>query len=255
MNARALVLTAGVLALLAGCASSPTARPAPPGRHGEGRPRGEGGRPGGLHGRAMVFISPMGQPFRAGPGEPYPVAAWFTAADLNHDGKLDRAEFVADAMAFFKMLDVNGDGVIDSAENARYETEVAPEILGGYGGPQAASGGAGRGSNGGGRGHGGRMGGGRRGGQAGGGAASGGSSPSATVGGRGAAPYGLLGDSQPVRAADTDLSQTVSQAEFRAAANHRFDRLDTAGKGGLALGDLPQTPVQQRMGRRAAKWG
>ncbi|MEI9891976.1 MAG: EF-hand domain-containing protein, partial [Caulobacteraceae bacterium] len=51
--------------------------------------------------RASLFVSPAGEPFRAGPGEPYPVAVWFRLADADGDGKLTRDEFVADAARFF----------------------------------------------------------------------------------------------------------------------------------------------------------
>src|SRR5689334_16176727 len=54
-----------------------------------------------------VFISPAGKPFRAVQGAPYPVVDWFKEADKNADGKLDHAEFIADAEAFFKVLDIN----------------------------------------------------------------------------------------------------------------------------------------------------
>ena len=77
-----------------------------------------------------VFISPMGKPFRAKLGAPYPVADWFKAADKDGDGKLDHAEFMADAGAFFDVLDLNHDGALNSYEVAAYEHNVAPEILG-----------------------------------------------------------------------------------------------------------------------------
>ena len=46
------------------------------------------------------------------------------------DGKLDHAEFMADAVAFFGKLDLNSDGVLDPYEIQVYEHRVAPEVLG-----------------------------------------------------------------------------------------------------------------------------
>ena len=77
-----------------------------------------------------VFYSPCGRPYRAKAGAAYPIVDWFTQADADHDGKLDQAEFLADAMAFFKILDRNGDGVISPQEIAFYEQRIAPEVLG-----------------------------------------------------------------------------------------------------------------------------
>jgi hypothetical protein len=79
-----------------------------------------------------LFISPSGQPFRSARGEPYPVVRWFAQADKNGDGRIDRAEFRADAEAFFRVLDSNHDGVIDAFELQAYEEKVAPEILGAF---------------------------------------------------------------------------------------------------------------------------
>ena len=76
-----------------------------------------------------LFLSPSGEPFRRSPATPNPFDVWFDRADANHDGKIDRAEFRADAAAFFKRLDTNSDGVIDGFEVNAYEHDVAPELV------------------------------------------------------------------------------------------------------------------------------
>src|SRR4249919_1192783 len=78
--------------------------------------------------RAQIFLTPMGEPFRAGANDPYPSALWFAQADADHDGKLTRAEMVADADRFFARLDSDHDGEITPVENRAYEDQIAPEI-------------------------------------------------------------------------------------------------------------------------------
>lgn len=75
-----------------------------------------------------VFLSPSGEPFRAGPATPDAFKAWFDQADADHDGSIDRTEFRADAARFFKRLDANGDGIIDGFELAAYEQKIVPEL-------------------------------------------------------------------------------------------------------------------------------
>ena len=115
---RSLTLTTLIALSAAGCAS-----PGPRAPHG-GPP--SSGRPGG----GSVFFSPAGEPFRSSLGEPAPMARWFAGADADHDGRLSPAEFTADHRRFFKVLDADGDGRIDGPEVGRYETVLAPEILG-----------------------------------------------------------------------------------------------------------------------------
>ncbi|MDG2521857.1 hypothetical protein P7B02_09910 [Caulobacter segnis] len=187
--------------------------------------------------RQQVFISPAGEPFRAAPDAPYPVAAWFARADADKDGKLDRKEFTADALVFFDTLDTDKDGIISSLENTAYENKVAPEILptadrSGLGGPPP------------------------------GGARKGGPRPGdkklknrrvmAGMSLQGAAPYSLLNEPQPVRGADADFNFRITKAEFETTARKRFTILDTDGDGFLILDALPQTPVQQMRENMAA---
>jgi hypothetical protein len=183
----------------------------------------------------QLFISPAGEPFRADPGQPYPVAAWFARADSDHDGALTRGEFVADALAFFDRLDTDGDHVVDGFENGAYERDVAPEINGIMPRPE------------------------RR----------GDSLPPLVlprsrteqmmgppsllhprgrpmpVRRQGAAQYSLINEPHPVRGADADLDQRVSRAEAEAAAGMRFDLLDPDRDGRILAADLPTTPAQR----------
>jgi len=203
-----------------------------------------------------IFISPAGKPYRARPGEPYPVATWFAAADANHDGKLTRDEMRADAAAFFHAIDTNHDGLIDGFEVQTYEQSVAPEIL-----PRIENLRAGEGfdpnvdladqrnserPN----------------------------SPDQRRGGfqmrqpreakgetgtQGAAVYSLINQPEPVAAADGDFDGKITLAEFEAAADRHFEILDTKQQGYLTLATLPKTPIQEAIEkaakRRAAQRG
>lgn len=198
-----------------------------------------------------VFISPCGKPFRAPMAAPYPVVDWFRQADANGDGKLDHAEFVADAAAFFKVLDLNGDGMLDGYEIQVYEHRVAPEILGvrvdvgalqppwsPYGPARlwlAQMGGMGGGAM---------------------------PEPSASddhepdskpqketidESGQGASPYGFFNAPEPVTAADTDFRGLVRKDNFLKLADRHFTLLDKDGAGYLVLDKLPKTLVEKRL--------
>jgi hypothetical protein len=214
-------------------------RPRPPG---EGEAGGPPRQP-----RRSLFISPAGEPFRAEPGAPYPVAVWFAGADADHDGVLTRDEFVADSLRFFDKIDGDHNGVVDGFEVSAYETQVAPEILqgfqGGGDGPSVRGQGGPRGQGGGHRG-------GRRGGGGGGPPGDGGGKRGGGLMGgmlQGATPYSLLAEPEPVMASDGDFDRRITRAEATKAAKARFALLDKAGDGRLRLADLPQTPLQARL--------
>ena len=211
-----LAMAAAACALLTACVSPP----------GDEAP---------VRGRINVFISPMGEPFRGGDKDPYPLGAWFARADTDHDGALSWDEFKADAAAFFKRLDSNGDGVLDGAEIAAYEQDVAPEIL-----PrvsrlsakdiaplpsddpernrareaenEAASGQETR--------------------------------PRAGLL-AGAAVFGVTAQPEPVASADTDFDGKVTLAEWMRSARLRFDLLDLNHDGRIARAELPKTPAEK----------
>ncbi len=178
----------------------------------------------------QLFISPAGQPFRAKPGEPYPVVVWFAQVDKRGDGKIDRAEVRADATVFFNTLDANHDGILDPFEMQAYEQTIAPEILGAYRipvGPAAR------------------------------GARAFGDPRARTRAARtqgdtgaqsvldGAAPYSLTSTPEPIAGADLDSDGHVTLAEFLKVVDRRFDRLDPKGRGYLTLADLPKTQAQR----------
>jgi len=198
-----------------------------------------------------VFISPFGQPFRAKDGAPYPVADWFKQADKNADGKVDRAEFLADASGFFDALDVNKDGALDSFEVQRYERRIAPEILGFrvkvaeaarrraaglYGGRLwlAQMGGPGAG---------GVM-----------GALPPDAGPDPSEGPKvphsidessnGASPFSFFDQPEPVTAADIDFTGYIKKKNFLRLASVHFQSLDRKELGYLTLEGLPKTRVQ-----------
>jgi hypothetical protein len=195
--------------------------------------------------RQQLFISPMGEPFRAEFGQPYPVDVWFAAADQGHKGYLTLDDFKADALRFFKVLDENGDGVIDGFEVGDYETKVAPEILpqvqdrlaaqdvmtqkelaeGGHGKRRPDPGGDVRRERGG----------------------------TLTDAMTGAAQYGLLAEPEPVRGSDANLDFRISKDEWLAAARRRFEELDKNHDGKLERSELPATPMQKMLEERAKR--
>lgn len=199
----------------------------------------------------QLFISPMGEPFRAAKGDPYPSAAWLKGADTDGDGAIDKAEFMADAERFFKVLDKNGDGVLDESEITFYETKIAPEVSFGitdaptspppkhdYEQERNADG-----------------------------------TPAEVIvdeptriGGehendwqrarnhlaarRGAGIFGFIDQPEPVRAADIHINFRVSHKDWLEAAATRFGQLDAKHTGKLTLETLPKTPFQELLEAR-----
>lgn len=236
MTARALPLLALAALSLAACGHAPPDGPGgrgpggPGGRpgFGGGPPPGEGGPNGPrMAGGKQVFISPAGEPFRADPGQPYPVALWFAGADADHDGALTREEFLADSLRFFDRLDADKSGVLDGFEVSAYERNIAPEIVQASAMPQQAPPSGGDGPD--------------------------GERPRPRRDGGlgnmllGATPYALLAEPQPVMGADADFNRRVTRDEAARAANARFKLLDKDGDGRLTLAELPQTRVQRMM--------
>ncbi len=202
---RRLILTAACIAAMAGAAMA-AARPTPPPPY----------KP------PELFLSPSGEPFRATAKAPDPLETWFDQADTGHLGYLDRAEFRADALRFFKRLDTDGDGVIDGFEVADYEHKLVPELAAWTegipirdtddhdDGPHHSSGQGGH------------------------------------AGARGdhhgdahrAAIAQLLGDPEPVMAADLNFDSHITLAEWTEVTDERFDALDKAKTGKLTLEEL-----------------
>ena len=248
-----VVLMIGAVCALPWRAAAQEAAPVPPGTP---VPAGDHDREWrGRHG--SLFIAPCGRPYRGQPGEPYPVAAWFAQANLNHDGRLTMREMRDDAARFFAELDVNHDGELDPDEVNRYEIVNAPEVQtgdfgGGFGGRSGPHHGGGGG---------GHHGGGHRGGR--GESGGSGSDPAGDDGGsevasaprgagvdspRGAARFALLGAPEPVAAADTEITRFITLGEFLAKADRDFHALDFNDRGYLTLADLPKTPAQSQAG-------
>lgn len=167
--------------------------------------------------RAQLFVSPAGQPFRAPPGQPYPVAAWFAQADADRDGRLTRAEFRADADAWFKVVDQDGNGLLGMIEAQRWEEELVPEMsrdpmgsaIGRRGPPKRNE---------------------------------------LDTRRQGAAAYSVINEPHPVRGADSDFSMTVSAREWTGATDRRFSVLDPDGDGVVLAIDLKPTPAQASTG-------
>jgi hypothetical protein len=168
------------------------------------------------------IFSPNGEPLNGGelghPACAVAIAEWFARVDANHDGAIDRAEFLADTRRQFALMDRDKDG------------EITPEELDVYRAPYAANPeftpadeaetAAGTRPTG-------RQGRGRRG---------GGGMPAA------AGSHGKVDVSadtpDPVMSADVSLKFRVSLPDFIAYETREFDGLDHARTGRLTLPTL-----------------
>ncbi|MEG3083426.1 EF-hand domain-containing protein [Sphingomonas sp. PB2P12] len=240
-----IVFLIALTGALAGCASDLPSRRGPDGpgnaalRHSDG-----GADAGSAHGRGQLFISPMGEPFRASQHAGAAQALWFAGADRDGDGRITEPEFQRDAMRFFVALDRGNDGEIDPDDIAYYENILVPEIRVASGGRGPSSGARGPGGRGG-RG----SGGGRR--QGGGGGGGGGEgkgmrnddakTTDTVIRERlGAGRFGFFDLPEPVIAADRNLNRGVDRSEFAMAAATRFAALDRNHDGALTRGELPR---------------
>jgi Ca2+-binding EF-hand superfamily protein len=74
-------------------------------------------------------VSPNGEPLVSGGPHTACEAAlgqWFDAADTNHDGSLDPAEFKADARRWFDAMDLNRDGSVTPDELTTLRLKLMP---------------------------------------------------------------------------------------------------------------------------------
>lgn len=171
---------------------------------------------------SMRLYSPNGEPLSGGklghPSCAAAMSAWFDRVDADHDGTIDRAEFLADARRQFAAMDLDGDGQITPAELAQYRAPYEAED--GAARSEATPGATGEGED---REHGRRRGG-AEGGRGSGGASGGGTEPA-----------------DPVMIADTQLRFRVSLADFIAYETRHFDALDQGRHGRLSKADVLRT--------------
>ncbi|MGA1797958.1 EF-hand domain-containing protein [Sphingomonas sp. 4RDLI-65] len=253
------IVLIGLAGALAGCAThTPPPRgpggPMASGHKGEGGSRERGPEHGPDHGRGQLFVSPMGEPFRASQRPGAAQEQWFAGADADADGRITEAEFQRDAARFFAVLDRGKDGEIDPDDIAYYENTLVPEIRVGGSGGGSSRGSGGRGP----RGNGGPPGGGSggRSGGPGGGSGGGSGGPGMKFGGDdkasgaavrerlGAARYGFFDLPEPVAAADRNLNRGIDATEFAKAAATRFAALDKNHDGALTRGELPRAGAE-----------
>ena len=163
-------------------------------------------------GAARMVFSPNGEPLTGGPlGHPgcgEAMDRWFGRVDANHDGRIDRDEFLADARAQFARMDLDHDGNITTDELATFRAPFRDDTPTAADGDGSAEGGGGR------RRH-----------DGGGGGARQSSAP----------PLGIGAD--PVMSADANVDFKVTLDEFLRQADEIYTSLASARDAGLSRDD------------------
>lgn len=174
--------------------------------------------------KPVLFLSPMGEPFRPKGEGDEPVRRWFDQADANKDGKLTIGEMMLDGDRFFATLDQDRNGELLPDEVYAYEENVVPEVRlyqrrierpadekeEDRPRPKKP----------------------KR------------NQPNPFDGVLGAGRFSFLNIPNPVASADDDINRAVSAREFGAAAAERFRELDVAQNKALMFAQLPGTPAQ-----------
>ena len=167
-----------------------------------------------------MLYSPNGEPLNGGPlGRPTcqeALSGWFDEVDLNHDGVISRAEFMADARTQLNHMDIDQNGYLVSEELERYRLPYRQQepVRAVAASDQSSDAGQAGGSR-------------RHGRGLGGGYSSGGSGlPGATD------------EADPVMSADTNNDFRVTPAEFMAQAAVKFAALGQAHAGRLTREDV-----------------
>lgn len=160
------------------------------------------------------------------------MADWFRKADTDADGRLTRAEFIADGERYFQLQDSSRNGQLEASEIDAWEAAILAPITprpGQRNAQQLPEGkptearpiqmppNAAPRSN-------------RR------------PDPERP---RGAGLYGIINIRHPLKAADQDMNARVTADEWQRILASRFALLDKAGLGYLTLDALPPTPWQE----------
>ena len=162
------------------------------------------------------IYSPNGEPLNGGAlGQPScedALSRWLARVDTDHDGTIDREEFLADARRQFDAMDLNRDGLITPSVLAQYRAPFSSE-------PPARAGTdseAGEEARGRGRSRGGGI-----------------------FGGSGDEDTAVRNDlADPVMMADTALRNRVTREDFLAYARRNFASIDTNHDGRLDRDEL-----------------